>query len=100
MMLGEAHDALVELDPLVHLAELDVADDVVDAQQADARAAAPFSTVADVAGQVRAAYSARLTNVWTFSPYVAIAASSTRPYSSSTQCGSTTPRAPRWTACR
>ena len=26
----EAHDALVELDPLVHLAQLDVADDVVD----------------------------------------------------------------------
>jgi hypothetical protein len=28
--VGEAHDPVVELDPLVHRAELDVADDVVD----------------------------------------------------------------------
>jgi hypothetical protein len=35
-----------------------------------------------------------------FSPYVAIDASSTRPKSSSTQCGSTTLLAPRCTAWR
>src|SRR4029453_13973992 len=33
--LGEAHDPLVELDPLVHPAQLDVADHVVDSLQAD-----------------------------------------------------------------
>ena len=33
--LGEAHDPLVEPDPLVHLAELDVADDVIDRLDAE-----------------------------------------------------------------
>ena len=34
--LGHPEDALVVLDPVVHAAELDVADDVVDVRQADA----------------------------------------------------------------
>src|SRR5918994_2566195 len=46
-------DALVELDPLVHLAELDVADDVVDRDQADAAAGAAVLRERDVAGEVR-----------------------------------------------
>ena len=36
-------DALVELDPVVHLAELDVADDVVEVEEADAGVAWPFA---------------------------------------------------------
>ena len=39
-------DALVELDPVVHPAELDVADDVVDREQADTGAAGRSSTSA------------------------------------------------------
>ena len=35
--LGHPEDVLVELDPLVHVAELDVADDVVDREQAGVR---------------------------------------------------------------
>src|SRR5829696_1651689 len=46
-------DALVELDPLVHLPELDVADDVVDRDQADAAAGAAVLRERDVAGEVR-----------------------------------------------
>ena len=45
-------DALVELDPLVHLPELDVADDVVDRDQADAAAGVPVRRERDVAGQI------------------------------------------------
>ncbi len=45
-------DALVELDPLVHLPELDVADDVVDRDQADAAAGATVLRERDVAGEV------------------------------------------------
>ena len=47
--------ALVELDPVVHPAELDVADDVVDVQEADAAAGVAVRRHGDVAGQERAA---------------------------------------------
>ena len=60
----------------------------------------PFGSTETYPGRYGPEYSERLTNVWTLSPYVPIVASSTRPLSSSTQCGSATPRAPRWTACR
>ena len=52
--LGHPEDALVELDPLVHLAELDVADDVVEREQADTVAVSRRRFLRDVARQVRA----------------------------------------------
>ena len=48
-------DALVELDPVVHLAELDVADDVVDVREADTGRGVAVLRDRDVAGQERAA---------------------------------------------
>ena len=51
--LREAEDALVEADPLVHPAELDVADDVVDRDQPDARSGRAVRRHGDVAGEVR-----------------------------------------------
>src|SRR5579884_3579748 len=47
--------ALVELDPVVHPAELDVADDVVDVREADALPGVPVLRHRDVAGQERPA---------------------------------------------
>ena len=49
--LREAKDARVELDPLVHAAELDVADDMVDRDQATPRPGA-VQRDGDVPGQV------------------------------------------------
>ena len=51
--VGHPEHALVELDPAVHLTELDVADDVVDRDQAGAAAAMPVRRQRDVAGEVR-----------------------------------------------
>src|SRR5436305_11419897 len=45
---------LIELDPVVHPAELDIADAMVDRDQADARARVPVARDGDVAGHVRA----------------------------------------------
>src|SRR5512133_782750 len=47
-------DALVELDPVVHATELDVADDMVERLQADARTGVAVLGRRDVAGQVGA----------------------------------------------
>jgi hypothetical protein len=47
--LPEAHHALVEADPLVHPAELDVPDDVVDRLEADARRVPAVLGAPDVA---------------------------------------------------
>ena len=67
--LREAEDALVEPDPLVHAAELDVADDVVDGDRGRPRApAAPFGETESSRAGTAPAYSERLTNVWMLSP--------------------------------
>ena len=42
--VGEAHDAVVEVDPLVHAAELDVADDVVERLEQPLAARPPVPT--------------------------------------------------------
>ena len=52
--LRHAEDALVELDPVLHAAELDVADDVVDREQPDLRLPTRCRLERDVAGEVRA----------------------------------------------
>jgi hypothetical protein len=46
-------DALVEVDPVIHPAELDVPDDMVDRDQADAVAGAAVRGERDIAGQIR-----------------------------------------------
>ena len=67
--LREAEHALVEADPLVHAPELDVADDVVDRDQADSRATgSPFGETETKPGRYGPEYSERLTNVWMLSP--------------------------------
>jgi len=50
----EAHDPVVEVHPLVHLAELDVADAVVDLGEARPSARGPYRPGRDVPGQVGA----------------------------------------------
>ena len=50
--LGHPEDALVELDPVLHAAELDVADDVIEREQADTRVGGRLAR--DVPRQVRA----------------------------------------------
>src|SRR6266508_4467978 len=51
--LGEAHDPLVEADPVVHPAQLDVADHVVDGLKARGRQRVGRRRPSDVAGQER-----------------------------------------------
>ena len=91
----EAHDPVVELDPLVHLAELDVADDVVE-RPGRAASAAPRGLTRwsawrrSRAGRGRRT-ATRSTSVCRVSPYVAMAAIRTVP------CSSVTRRAARAT---
>ena len=94
----EAENALVELDPLVHLAELDVSDDVVEREQPVPGSGRAVRRKRPVPRRKGPSYAERATNVWTTSPYVAMLASSTRPCSSSPTNGSRTARAPCPTA--
>src|SRR5581483_8890382 len=52
--LRHPEDAFVELDPVLHPAELHVSDDVIERQQPDAAVAVPRCRACDVARQVRA----------------------------------------------
>ena len=96
--VGEAHHPVVEVDPLVHLAQLDVADHVVQRLEEPLRRTRPLGVgrrPRHVAGQVRPRRSGTgRPGVCTVSPYAAMPASRTVPCSSVTSCGSITTRAP------
>ncbi len=101
--VGEAHHLVVEADPLVHPAELDVADAVVDGLEVALRLPSRTGHRGRRQRRSRAGRGRRSrlrsTRVCRVSPYVAIAAVRTVPCSSDSSCGSTRTVAPCARAC-
>ena len=99
----EAHDLVVERHPLVHPAELDVADAVVDRLEEPLRVALAAASPSGPRRRSRAGRGRRSrlrsTSVCRVSPYVAIAAMRTVPCSSDSSCGSPGSWRPTERAC-